>query len=134
MLRGCEKAKVIEVIVRSAGDRTRGVLLSTAGGEFQVDQVLGTVNFCIRVENVTVRLGSERVSVVSPSGPVIGIGVVELVYAASGSGICINVALAAGIQRSKAAKTVILEYLKRLVVIKIPELTVRKHASSVNSR
>src|SRR5436305_1451300 len=72
----------------------------------------------MRAENVTVRLASERVSVVPPSGPVIGIRVVELVYAASGSGIWTNPAFAAGIQRSKPAKTIILEDLKRLVVIK----------------
>jgi hypothetical protein len=87
MLRGCEKLKVMEVSVKSKGDRTRGVLLSVAGGEPQAVQVSGTVNFSMRVENVTVRLGSERVSVVSPSGPVIGIRVVELVYALFGSGI-----------------------------------------------
>lgn len=111
VLKGLEKSKVTDVVVRkSTGDRTRGVLVSTVGGEPQFDQVVGTVNSCIRAENVTVRKASDRVSVVSPSIPIIGIRVVEPVYAASGSGICVNPApFAAGIQRSKAAKTVILE-------------------------
>ena len=90
VVRGCEKLMVTEVIVKSEGDRTLGVFPSVAGGEPQAVQVVGTVNFCIRVENVTVRLESERVSVVPPSGPVIGMRVVEVVYAPSGSGICIN--------------------------------------------
>src|SRR5215212_7282779 len=63
VLRGCEKLKLTEVVVRkSTGDRTRGVLVSASGGELQFVQLAGTVNFCIRVEKVTVRLGSERVS------------------------------------------------------------------------
>lgn len=111
VLRGLEKSKVTVVtFIKSTGDRTRGVLVSTAGGEPQLDQVVGTVNSCIRAENVTVRKASDRVSVVSPSIPVIGIRLVEPVYAASGSGICVNPApFAAGIQRSNAATTVILE-------------------------
>jgi hypothetical protein len=117
MLKPCEKSSVIEVTVKSEGDKTFGVLLSTAGGVFQAPQVDGTENFSISVENVTVRLESKSVFEVEKSAPTIGIRVVELVYALFGVGIRTKPAFAAGIQRSRPAHTAILEKLKSLVVM-----------------
>ena len=105
------------MIEKSVGDRTLGVLLSTAGGVFQLVQLSGTENFVISVENVTVRLESKSVVVVEKSAPTIGIRVVELVYPLVGVEIGIKDAFAAGIQRSRPAHSANPEKLKGLVVI-----------------
>src|SRR5262249_6167284 len=57
--------------------RTRGVLVSVLGGEFQVCQLLGTVRAVIGIENETVCVAFVTEVTTVPSGTVIGRTVVD---------------------------------------------------------
>lgn len=91
---GRENVKVSSVEPSPGVFRTRGVEDSVNGGLFHVAQVAGTVLASTPVENAIVRFGSAIEFRVVRSDAVIGMSVVELMYAAFGCGMAMNAAWA----------------------------------------
>jgi hypothetical protein len=82
---------VIVKVVALIADRTFGVLLSVAGGEFHVAQPpAGTVRTVTGVEKLSVCVPSVSEDVVEKLAPGIAIFVVELVYWDVGVAIAVN--------------------------------------------
>jgi hypothetical protein len=117
-VRGVENDKVTDVTFRkSSGDKTFGVLVSTAGGVPQGPQLPSATEKTSKSdEKVMVRLGSESEVNWVPTGPGIGRRVVEPTYAAFGSAIGTNVAFAEGTKPNRPTNAAIVETLKSLAV------------------